>query len=324
MSVLVSLEGFELAMNGLGLWFRVVVGFLVVVGLGLVPGAGWGLERTVARLLSPELGGEPSIGRPETIAPTEIISGGATPVASATWQADLLQILSRPVVVNQAARPPLPEPGEIHHLLDTMLPRFGLELAALPETFRQEVSQRVHDYVTLYRRDIQETLLRADIYLPMIKRVLRQKELPTYYAYIPLVESAFKPDVQHPVSGAGGMWQMIDGTARMYGLEVSDTVDERLDPERATPAAVNYIHALNKRFAQQSSLYVLAAYNYGENNLSRALQRAGTDDIMTLYQKRRLPTETREYLLRMVTMWMIVAQPGRFQFDLAESLAAEQ
>jgi membrane-bound lytic murein transglycosylase D len=104
----------------------------------------------------------------------------------------------------------------------------------------------------------------------------------------------------------------------MYGLEVSESSDERLDPVRATPAAASYLQTLHRQFGAQSPLYVLAAYNYGENNLLQAMRRAKTDDILTLYDRRSLPNETREYLLRMLTMWVIVAQPGRFQFDLAE------
>jgi membrane-bound lytic murein transglycosylase D len=199
-----------------------------------------------------------------------------------------------------------------------VLPHFDVEPATLSATFRQELCQRVYLYAVRYRKDVQAMLLRADQYLPMIKRVLRQKGVPTYYAYVPLVESAFRADVQHPNSGASGLWQLISSTARMYGLEVSESSDERLDPVRATPAAASYLQTLHRQFGAQSPLYVLAAYNYGENNLLQAMRRAKTDDILTLYHRRSLPNETREYLLRMLTMWVIVAQPGRFQFDLAE------
>jgi hypothetical protein len=230
----------------------------------------------------------------------------------------LLKILSQPASFNLAARPPLPQPKEVNVLLDAVLPHFDVEPATLPATFRQELCQRVYLYAARYRKDVQAMLLRADRYLPMIKRVLQQKGVPTYYAYMPLVESAFRADVQHPDSGASGLWQLIDSTARMYGLEVSETSDERFDPVRATPAAASYLRTLHKQFGAQSPLYVLAAYNYGENNLLRAMRRAKTDDILTLYHHRRLPNETREYLLRMLTMWVIVAQPSRFQFHLAE------
>jgi membrane-bound lytic murein transglycosylase D len=61
-------------------------------------------------------------------------------------------------------------------------------------------------------------------------------------------------------------------------------------------------------------LHILAAYNFGENNLARALRRAQTRDIWPLFVHRRLPYQTRDYLIKMVTLWIIVTYPERFQF----------
>lgn len=294
-------------------WSCAALWLLSVCSAVLLSDSGWALERHV---LVPPLASVPP--EREAIPYTPAVSPGAPVVSSAAWYGELLKILNRPARFNLAARPSLPQPREVNVLLDVVLPQYDVEPATLPATFRQELCQRVYLYAARYRKDIQAMFLRADRYLPMIKRVLRQKGVPTYYAYMPLVESAFRTDVQHPDSGASGLWQLIDSTARMYGLEVSEVSDERLDPVRATPAAASYLRTLHKQFGAQSPLYVLAAYNYGENNLLRAMRRAKTDDILTLYHRHRLPPETREYLLRMLTMWVIVAQPGQFQFHLAE------
>ena len=296
-----------------GVWSRVALWLFSICSAVLLSDSGWALERHV---LAPPLASVPP--EREAIPHTPAVPPGAPVVSSAAWYGGLLKILSRPASFNLAARPPLPQPKEVNVLLDAVLPHFDVEPATLPEPLRQELCQRVYLYAARYRKDVQAMLLRADRYLPMIKRVLQQKSVPTYYAYMPLVESAFRADVQHPDSGASGLWQLIDSTARMYGLEVSEASDERFDPVRATLAAASYLRTLHQQFGAQSPLYVLAAYNYGENNLRRAMQRAKTNDILTLYHHRRLPHETREYLLRMLTMWVIVAQPGRFQFHLAE------
>jgi Transglycosylase SLT domain len=296
-----------------GVWSRVALWLFSICSAVLLSDSGWTLERHV---LAPPLASVPPEW--EAIPHTPAVSLGAPVISSAAWYGGLLKILSRPASFNLAARPPLPQPKEVNVLLDAVLPHFDVEPATLPEPLRQELCQRVYLYAARYRKDVQAMLLRADRYLPMIKRVLQQKGVPTYYAYMPLVESAFRADVQHPDSGASGLWQLIDSTARMYGLEVSEASDERFDPVRATPAAASYLRTLHRQFGAQSPLYVLAAYNYGENNLRRAMQRAKTNDILTLYHRRHLPHETREYLLRMLTMWVIVAQPGRFQFHLAE------
>jgi len=167
--------------------------------------------------------------------------------------------------------------------------------------------------------NIQAMLYRADNYLPMIKRTLREYGLPTYYAYVPLVESAFQVDAKHSESGARGLWQLMRTTARMRGLTVSKATDERLHPRRSTEAAVDYLAYLYRRFGDYGPLYVLAAYNYGETNLRRKMRRFGPVEVPSLYRPGYLPGETREYLLRIMTMWVITAHPERFHFLLREA-----
>jgi Transglycosylase SLT domain len=218
--------------------------------------------------------------------------------------------------VSPPASPPLPSTEEIAALLEETLPQFDLDPGRLPARFRRQVCERIYNYAVLYRKDIQAMLHRADTHLPMIKRLLHQHELPTYFAYIPLVESAFNEQATHPTSGARGLWQLMALTARAYGLKVSTRLDERLHPHSATLAAVRYLRTLQDRFGAASPLHILAAYNFGENNLAKALQRAQTQDIWPLFVYRRLPYQTRDYLVKIVTLWIIVAHPERFQFIL--------
>jgi membrane-bound lytic murein transglycosylase D len=210
----------------------------------------------------------------------------------------------------------LPSPEEIVELLEETLPQFDLDPGRLPARFRRQVCKRIYNYTVLYRKDVQAMLRRADVHLPMIKRLLHQHDLPTYFAYVPLVESAFDEQALHPKSGARGLWQLMDRTARAYGLSVSQRLDERLHPQRATLAAVRYLRTLQDRFGVAAPLHVLAAYNFGENNLTKALQRAQTQDIWPLFVHRRLPYQTRDYLIKIVTLWVIVAHPERFHLIL--------
>jgi hypothetical protein len=218
--------------------------------------------------------------------------------------------------VSPPASPPLPSLEEIAALLEETLPQFDLDPGRLPARFRRQVCERIYNYAVLYRKDVQAMLRRADAHLPMIKRLLHQHELPTYFAYVPLVESAFDEQATHPTSGARGLWQLMARTARAYGLKVSQRLDERLHPPSATLAAVRYLRTLQERFGAASPLHILAAYNFGENNLAKLLQRAQTRDIWPLFVYRRLPYQTREYLVKIVTLWIIVAHPERFQFIL--------
>lgn len=130
---------------------------------------------------------------------------------------------------------------------------------------------------------------------------------------------AFQTDAMHNGSGARGLWQLVRRTALARGLTVSESVDERVHPKRSTKAAVSYLKHLHQRFGDHGPLYVLAAYNFGETNLSRKMRHAKHRDIAALYTRGRLPGETREYLLRMMTMWVLTTHPGRFHLLLREA-----
>jgi membrane-bound lytic murein transglycosylase D len=159
-------------------------------------------------------------------------------------------------------------------------------------------------------------LHRASLYLPMIKLVLKQQNLPSYFAYLPLVESAFDARALHPVTEARGLWQLMPETARSYGLRVSRHIDERLDPFRATRVAARYLRELHDIFGADSPLLVLAAYNFGENNIAKAIVRSRTRDIWSLFRKRQIPYETRNFLVKMVAFWVLVTHPQHFQLTL--------
>jgi hypothetical protein len=231
--------------------------------------------------------------------------------------ASLVLLVLTPILpVAQGAVSTRPSPQvkqEIATLLQETLPQFDINPQRLPGRFRRQVIRRVYEYTVLYRTDVQAMLQRAAPYLPMIQRTLRQHGLPTYFAYIPLVESAFHIDAAHPQSGARGLWQLMPATARGFGLQVSSHVDERLDPWRATQAAARYLQKLQERFGLKAPLYVLAAYNHGDTNLARTMRRTRIRDIWRLYIYRRLPYQTREYLIKMVTLWVVVAHAARFE-----------
>jgi hypothetical protein len=200
-------------------------------------------------------------------------------------------------------------------LLWETLPRFDIDPAAVPAHFRKRVQALLYDYTVTYRKLVQDMLRRCASYLSTIKRVLRQEGLPTYYAYIPLAESAFRVDATHPNSGARGLWQLMPETARAYGLHVSRTTDQRLDPIQATRAAARYLSELQAMFGRGTPLLILAAYNYGESNIYKAIVRARTRNIWALMRKWQIPEETRDYLVKMVTMWLIVSNAHLFRFD---------
>jgi membrane-bound lytic murein transglycosylase D len=202
-------------------------------------------------------------------------------------------------------------------LLQRTLPQIDLDPEQVPEFIQKKLRTRLHDYTVLHRRDIQAMLQRGAPYLPLIKRLLRQYNLPSYFAYVPLAESAFQADAAHPESGARGLWQLMPNTARAYGLQVSAAVDERLDPFLATRAAARYLQELQAMFGKNMPLLILAAYNFGESNLSKAILRTRSRNIWTLFRKRQIPFQTREYLIKMLSLWIIVMHAEHYRFTAA-------
>ena len=123
-------------------------------------------------------------------------------------------------------------------------------------------------------------LVRAHQYLPMIRRVFQEEGVPMDLAYVPLVESAFKPTALSKAS-ARGMWQFMLGTAQEHGLRQNWFIDERADPEKATRAAAQYLKSLRDYFDGDWNL-ALASYNAGPGRIQRATQRARTTDYWDL------------------------------------------
>lgn len=126
---------------------------------------------------------------------------------------------------------------------------------------------------------------------PFIEPILREEGVPSELSALILVESGGFPTALSP-KGARGVWQFMPGTARRYGLVVSDRRDDRLDISRSTHAAARYLRDLYRQFGDWQ--LVFAAYNAGEQAVDRALGQAGQRDFRAI--QRALPQETRTYV----------------------------
>ena len=176
---------------------------------------------------------------------------------------------------------------------------------------------RLHDF-------IDEGMRRGSKYLPMIQNVFRAEGLPLDLAFVPLVESAFKPNALSRVK-AKGVWQFMTGTAKENGLRHDWYIDERSDVEKATVAAAKYLRTLNRIFDGDWHL-ALASYNGGPGRMQRAIKRVGIDDFWKLSEKPRvLPRETREYVPMILAAIVIARNPAQygFSFESEEAPAFE-
>jgi membrane-bound lytic murein transglycosylase D len=180
-------------------------------------------------------------------------------------------------------------------------------------------NSRVLAYVELFqgrlREFIQDGLTRGTKYLPMIQNVFRAEGLPLDLAYIPIIESGFKPNAVSRAS-ARGPWQFMKATARENGLHHDWYIDARSDPEKATIAAAKYLKTLNKLFDGDWNL-VLAAYNGGLGRVQRAVKRSGKEDFWELSASSKyLPKETREYVPLILAAIIVAKNPAQYGFDI--------
>ena len=149
---------------------------------------------------------------------------------------------------------------------------------------------------------------RAPSVLPMIEAKLAAAGLPGDLKYLAMVESDLRLTVRSP-AGALGLWQFMPATAQRYGLHVGRHLDERMDSELATDAAVAHLADLHAIF--DDWFLVAAAYNAGESRVKKALESQREESYFDLF----LPAETRRYVYRMIAAKMIYTSPEEYGIE---------
>lgn len=154
---------------------------------------------------------------------------------------------------------------------------------------------------------------RATRYLFYIVEEIERRGMPTELALLPFVESAFQPEAVSSAKAAG-LWQFIPSTGRLYDLEQSPWTDERRSVTDSTRAALDYLQKLHDMFGDWQ--LALAAYNWGEGAVSRAIEKNRRARKGTSYTDLRMPRETQHYVPKLQAVKNIVADPDRFGIEL--------
>jgi len=152
-------------------------------------------------------------------------------------------------------------------------------------------------------------LKRAGRYFPYIEEKLAEAGIPGDLKYVAVAESALITDIKSR-KRAVGLWQFMSRTARRYGLQKNRLIDERLDFERSTEAAIKYLKRLHKEFGNWT--LALAAYNCGDAFLKREIKKQKVKDFYRL----DLPLETERYIFRIVAIKTIMENPRHYGFHL--------
>ncbi len=222
-------------------------------------------------------------------------------------------VIQQPLPQSEAVAPVAPtatavEAIEIGNLWDRI--RAGLKLSELK-------NPRVASHEAAFASEpeyLARIVDRSRRYLHHIVVEVEKRGMPMEIALLPIVESAFNPKA-YSSARASGIWQFMPGTGKNYGLQQNWWQDERRDVHAATTAALDYLASLHRRFNNWE--LALASYNSGEGRVGRAIAYNRTRGLPTDFSSIQLPTETRNYVPKLIAVRNIVREPERFGLTLA-------
>ena len=160
---------------------------------------------------------------------------------------------------------------------------------------------------------IQRMTARSSKYLYHIVEELERRNMPTELALLPFIESAFNPQAVSSAR-ASGMWQFMPRTGKDFDLKQNAFRDDRRDVLASTRAALDYLQKLHAMFGDWH--LALAAYNWGEGNVSKSMLRNQRQGAPVAYTDLRMPAETRLYVPKLQAMKNVVANPQALGVNL--------
>lgn len=181
-----------------------------------------------------------------------------------------------------------------------------MHIADVEERFDREltINKSLHASTEL-------VIKRAARYFPVIEPILKKYGVPDDFKYLAVIESKLENAVSP--AGARGVWQFMPATAKEYGMEVTNTVDERYHLEKSTEAACKYLLAAKKKFG--SWTLAAASYNGGMAGVSRQQERQKMEDYYDLL----LTEETSRYVFRILALKELMKNPEKYGYSIPEN-----
>ena len=189
----------------------------------------------------------------------------------------------------------------------------------IPITLNKYVKDEIKILTGRDRKFFEQSLERSQRYRPFIVAELKKAGLPEEISWLPLIESGFKIRALSRAR-ALGLWQFIPSTGYKFGLSRNYYIDERLDPEKATIAAIAYLKELHKLFGDWTT--ALAAYNCGEYRVLKIIRRQKInylDNFWDLFQS--LPRETARYVPKFLATIHIINNLEKYNIKISKSLS---
>ncbi|MDM4765936.1 transglycosylase SLT domain-containing protein [Pelomonas sp. SE-A7] len=253
--------------------------------------------------------------------PISVPPQAATPVVSfAAVEAPVVQPTAAPMVVKPAPDTQLLEdslnPGR---KIDLDAPAVHADIwarlrqgFAMPELDNEGV-RRAEFWYSERPDYVARMTERGSRYLFHIVEELEKRGMPTELALLPFVESAFVTDAKSRAK-AVGMWQFMPATGRDFALKQNIFRDDRRDVLASTRAALDYLERLHRKFGDWH--LALAAYNWGQGNVAKAIARNEKAGLATDYESLKMPDETRYYIPKLQAVKNIVGDPARYSLSL--------
>ena len=184
----------------------------------------------------------------------------------------------------------------------------------IPMVLNDSVENHIEYFKTRGRDAFQRWLDRSARYIPVMKDIFREKNMPEDLVYVAMIESGFNP---YAVSWAKavGPWQFMPATGKLYGLKIDWWIDERKDPIKSTQAAAEHLKDLHNLFG--SWPLALASYNAGAGKVQRAVLRTRSDDFWDLKASRYIRKETKNYVPKWMAATIIAKNPEAYGFTLS-------
>lgn len=181
----------------------------------------------------------------------------------------------------------------------------------IPMILNDSVENHLEYFKTRGREVFQHWLDRSARYIPLMKDIFREKNLPEDLVYVAMIESGFNP---YAVSWAKavGPWQFMPATGKLYGLKIDWWIDERKDPVKSTQAAAEHLKDLHNLFG--SWPLALASYNAGAGKVQRAVLRTRSEDFWDLKASRYIRKETKNYVPKYMAATIIAKNPEAYGF----------
>jgi membrane-bound lytic murein transglycosylase D len=185
---------------------------------------------------------------------------------------------------------------------------------AIPDVDNNLVAKHVQWYASRPEY-LARTSGRASLYLYHVVQELEKRGMPTELALLPVIESAFNPQALSNAD-ASGLWQFVPGTGKDFNLKQNMFKDERRGVLASTDAALTYLQRLYTMFGDWQ--LALAAYNWGEGNVQKAIQRNRAAGKPTDFESlaELMPAETRNYVPKLQAVKNIIANPGQYGVTL--------